>query len=393
MEWKRLFQTDIKIIDGDRGVNYPNKSEFYNSEFCLFLTTKNVTKEGFDFTINQFITESKDKKLSKGKLSRNDVILTTRGTVGNVGFYSKDIKFDNIRINSGMVILRSNDIEYSSQFLYYVFKSAFMQEQIQLFSSGTAQPQLPIKDLKRLNIPYVDLNFQNSISSILSGYDDLIVINNQRITILENISKELYKEWFVRMRFPNYKKGKFIKGIPENWETKKLGLVIELAYGKALKDEDRKGGEFPVYGSSGIVGSHDTFISKAPGIIVGRKGNVGSIFWVTKDFYPIDTAFYVKSKISLYYTYFNLQLQHFIEADSAVPGLSRSQVYSNYILLPPQDLLDKFDGIVKPIFEMISNLEEQNNQLQQIRGRLLPRLINGKLQVKNSIKLPQNISA
>ena len=81
-------------------------------------------------------------------------------------------------------------------------------------------------------------------------------------------------------------------------------------------------------------------------------------------------------------TYFNLQQQHFIEADAAVPGLSRNQAYSLFILIPDKSVINEFDKIIKPIFEMVSNLDEQNTQLRQIRDRLLPRLISGKLEMK-----------
>ncbi|VPY31355.1 type I restriction-modification system, S subunit, putative [Streptococcus pneumoniae] len=94
------------IIDGDRGKNYPKSDELFSEEYCLFLNTKNVTKNGFSFDTKQFITKTKDKLLRKGKLERYDIVLTTRGTVGNVAYYDELIKYKHLRINSGMVILR-----------------------------------------------------------------------------------------------------------------------------------------------------------------------------------------------------------------------------------------------------------------------------------------------
>lgn len=96
----------FEIIDGDRGRFYPKANEFFDKEYCLFLNAKNVTKSGFDFLNNQFISKEKDEQLRKGKLSRNDIVLTTRGTVGNIALYDENIEFENVRINSGMVILR-----------------------------------------------------------------------------------------------------------------------------------------------------------------------------------------------------------------------------------------------------------------------------------------------
>ena len=97
-----------EIIDGDRGKDYLKQEEFFEDEYCLFLNTKNVTSQGFNFSESMFITKEKDEVLRKGKLNRGDVVLTTRGTLGNIAFYTEDVPFENIRINSGKVILRMN---------------------------------------------------------------------------------------------------------------------------------------------------------------------------------------------------------------------------------------------------------------------------------------------
>ena len=103
--WKYVrFGKAIEIIDGDRGVNYPKQEEFYPEGDCLFLNTGNVTAKGFDFSNCAYITKEKDAILRKGKLQHNDVVLTTRGTVGNVAFYNETMTFSEMRINSGMVI-------------------------------------------------------------------------------------------------------------------------------------------------------------------------------------------------------------------------------------------------------------------------------------------------
>jgi len=145
------FGSLAEIIDGDRGVNYPKQDEFFSEGYCLFLNAGNVTKDGFDFSNNAFITKDKDKVLRKGRLIRNDIVLTTRGTVGNVAFYNKHIPYDVLRINSGMVILRDSSI-VPAEFIYITLQSDAVQKMIGLYSSGSAQPQLPIKDMRRMKI-------------------------------------------------------------------------------------------------------------------------------------------------------------------------------------------------------------------------------------------------
>ena len=107
-----------RVIDGDRGSSYPSDNDFSNDGYCLFLSAKNVTIEGFKFLECSFITKEKDNLLSKGKLIKNDIVLTTRGTVGNIAFFNDTIPFDDIRINSGMVILRNENNRLDTNYLY-----------------------------------------------------------------------------------------------------------------------------------------------------------------------------------------------------------------------------------------------------------------------------------
>jgi type I restriction enzyme S subunit len=169
--------------------------------------------------------------------------------------------------------------------------------------------------------------------------------------------------------------------VPEGWELKPLGDAIELAYGKGLKADARRQGQVPVYGSSGIVGYHDQALVSGPGVVVGRKGNVGSVFWCDVDFFPIDTTYFVVTSIPLRYVYFNLQHQHFINNDAAVPGLSRAQAYLLPFLVPAQSVLDQFDAIVAPMFDQVTNLTSKNVNLRCARDLLLPKLVSGEVDV------------
>src|SRR5690625_2701416 len=121
-EWKILPFADapLEIIDGDRGANYPKQHEFSKVGHCLFLNAGNVTKDGFSFSDCSFISASKDAALRKGKLEKEDLVLTTRGTVGNVAYYDNYVEFEHIRINSAMVILRL-DADKLLPFYLYIF--------------------------------------------------------------------------------------------------------------------------------------------------------------------------------------------------------------------------------------------------------------------------------
>jgi type I restriction enzyme S subunit len=132
------------VIDGDRGSNYPGSRDFSSDGYCLFLNAGNVTKAGFRFNECAFISREKDERLSKGKLKRDDIVLTTRGTVGNFAHFDFAVSFEHIRINSGMVILRSESAALDTSFLYALLQSHFMGKQVERLTFGSAQPQLTV---------------------------------------------------------------------------------------------------------------------------------------------------------------------------------------------------------------------------------------------------------
>ena len=150
---KKFSDAPLQIIDGDRGRNYPKHPDFRKMGHCLFLNTGNVTPHGFAFDKCQFITEKIDSSLRKGKLQRGDVVMTTRGTIGNVAHYDDLVPFESVRINSGMIIFRTKDDLLLPRFLYYFLRSGNFRRQVNSLRTGAAQPQLPIKDIRTIEFP------------------------------------------------------------------------------------------------------------------------------------------------------------------------------------------------------------------------------------------------
>jgi len=258
---------------------------------------------------------------------------------------------------------------------------------MQNVSRGTTQDNLSLDKLLTFDFVVPGVETQRKIATILSAYDDLIENNTRRIKILEEMAQTIYREWFIHFRFPGYEKLKMVDSplgkIPEGWVVKKLGDVIELAYGRALKAENRVDGLVVVYGSGGVVGYHNEGLVKGPGVIVGRKGNVGRVYWSDDDFFPIDTVFYVQTEISLAYAFYNLRSQNFINNDAAVPGLNRNQAYLLPFLLPNSGVLTQFQDVVSCLFAQINNLRNESANLRRTRDLLLPGLISGELDVES----------
>lgn len=184
-----------QIIDGDRGKNYPKQEEFSDSGFCLFLNAKNVTAQGFSFENCTYITEEKDALLRNGKLCRGDVVLTTRGTIGNLAFYDTSVPYENIRINSGMVILRMNKQVVSEIFFIEQFKMQLDSIKSRI-ASGSAQPQLPISTMNKIEMILPPIELQNQFAAFVERVDQQKQTIQQSLEKLELMKKALMQEYF-----------------------------------------------------------------------------------------------------------------------------------------------------------------------------------------------------
>ena len=197
-DWEtvEIEKAPLTIIDGDRGKNYPSGSDFSKDGYCLFLNTKNVLKDGFNFDNTIFISQKKDNELRKGKLTRDDVILTTRGTIGNCAIFNEKVKFNNIRINSGMLIFRCDKAVLLPEYLFFFFQSANFKKDMNLSKSGSAQPQLPISSLKNIRIPIPSISQQKKIIELLKKQIELVNGNQILCSEYENkITKTINKIW------------------------------------------------------------------------------------------------------------------------------------------------------------------------------------------------------
>ena len=188
------FSDYAEIIDGDRGKNYPKAEEFSDEGYCLFLSAKNVTKDGFLFEQMQFISEEKDNLLRKGKLCRGDIVITTRGTIGNIAFYD-DIPYDNVRINSGMVIIRQKEVSFNQIFFLNAFKNK-IDEIKETNVTGAAQPQLPIHIMSKIKLLNPPIELQNEFADFVKLIDKSKFIVQKQIDDLQELLDSKMDEYF-----------------------------------------------------------------------------------------------------------------------------------------------------------------------------------------------------
>ena len=299
-------------------------------------------------------------------------------------------------------------IAMDTRWAYY----SLLSQDINGMDSGSAIPSTSRDDFYAQPVKLPPLEEQREIAGVLGAFDDKIELNRRMNETLEAMARALFTSWFVDFEpvrakmdgrwhrgesfpglpadlydlFPDRLVPSQLGDIPQGWEVKPLGEVIQLSYGKALKADDRKGGDVPVYGSNGQVGWQSESLAPGPGIVVGRKGNPGYITWTHSAFFPIDTTFYVETKdddLSLPFLYFSLQDQDLpsLSADSAVPGLNRNLAYMNSQLVPAKLVVEAYHQQAMPMFINRYQLEQESRALAEQRDALLPRLVSGEVRV------------
>ena len=306
------------------------------------------------------------------KAQASGVVTGRYGTLSEIYFIEEDFWPHNTALY--VQDFKGNNQRFIADFLKYIlFNTA---------SDKAAVPGVNRNDLHAREIFFPSqIETQIRIASVLSAYDDLIENNRRRIQLLERSLHLLYKEWFVYLRFPSHEHSKIVDGIPEGWERKPLGSFITLNYGKSLQSDKRVSGNYPVYGSSGIIGTHIEPLVKGHGIIVGRKGNVGKVFWADSDYFPIDTVYFISPESSNFFLFYALLNTQFTSTDVAVPGLNRNFAHSVHILIPDKKLLEIFEDLAKLIRKQISIINKQNESLGKARDLLLPKLMSGAISV------------
>lgn len=200
---KTLQGSGVTVVDGDRGKKYPNGDDFQDAGYCLFLNAKNVTKDGFRFEECQFITEDKHLQLRKGILKRDDLVITTRGTIGNIAAYTPDIPFNVIRINSGMVIIRNVGNYFITEFLAIIINSPVVEKQIKMMSFGSAQQQLTVSILNDLHLPIPTKEEQKTIATIFSNINNVLNTSTTHLASPQHLKKGLMQDLLTgKVRVP-----------------------------------------------------------------------------------------------------------------------------------------------------------------------------------------------
>ena len=389
-ETNKLSDWKLKVIDGDRGTNYPNGDDFSQEGYCLFMNAKNVTKNGFSFETKMFITKEKDENLRKGKLKRNDLILTTRGSVGNIAFYDDSIKFENLRINSGMVIIRNENSKIDSRFIYSSFFTPKLNRIIDTISFGSAQPQLTVKEINlfKFNIP--TLPEQQKIASFLSAVDEKIQQLSRKKELLAQYKKGVMQQLFSgKLRFKD-ENGKDYA----DWEEKKLGDIGKIRMCKRVfSDETSETGEIPFYKIGTFGKEADAFITKelynyykerfsfpkTGEILLSASGTLGRtvIYDGSPSYFQDSNIVWIENNeenttnLFLWYIY---QIVRYDSEGGTIQRLYNSIISNTKFKNPALPEQQKIASFLSSIDTKIESTNQQINQTQSFKKGLLQQL-------------------
>ncbi|MHC5774446.1 restriction endonuclease subunit S [Nostoc sp.] len=384
---KYFTETGVPIIRGNNLKN--NLTKFVAQDFA-------------------FVSEERAKKYLPQHVKAGDLVFTCWGTIGQVGLIPQDGPYPEYIISNKQLKLRVNPDLANNLFVFYYLSSKEGVEHIRSRAIGSAVPGINLGILKSIKIALPSLSTQQSITDILSNYDRFIDNNNRRIALLEESIHLLYKEWFVRSRFPGYESVKVVDGIPEGWKFKKLEELGLLGRGKSKhrprNEPSLYGGKFPFI-QTGEVKEASLYITNYSQTY-NEKGLAQSKLWDAGTLLITIAANIAETAILTFSACFPDSIVGFI-ADSnqvsaefikysidtikvrmrnvstgaAQDNLSLEKIRIFNFLVPDKETMQLFTRITNPIFLQMKNLLITNENLRQARDLLLPRLMNGSIAV------------
>lgn len=379
----------------DNGVNY--------------IRAEGISKDGYvDESTFLKVSDECHSKLFRSQLKENDILFSIAGmALGKTGIVKEEYLPANT--NQAVGIIRPIKEIVFPKFLQYYFINPFFYKMVNSVSAQSAQPNINLAQIKSLKINLPSLEIQKRIASILSKYDDLIENNLKRIKLLEETAQNIYKEWFVNFRFPNYEHTEFDResGLPVGWEKKTIDAFTEVITGKtpSTANSNFYGGNIPfvktpdmhdapyvlstsIYLSNeGAESQNNKFLPKNSVMVscIGTAGVVALASTNCQTNQQINSVRFDEEFKAFYFYGFARGLRTLLEGlgsnGATMVNVNKSKFEKIEIIVPDSETLKKHYGLVKVIFDQILILQEQNEKLKEARDILLPRLMNRMIEV------------
>lgn len=325
--------------------------------------------------------------LVRYQLQKDDVILAMDRPIVGGGLKLAWIKDQDLPSLLVQRVSRIRGISGKSRttFLRYALSDAGFFAHIDRITTGANIPHISGKDIASYQLRLPSLDEQDRIVECLSAYDDLIENSQHRIDLLEESAQQLYGEWFVKFRFPGHELVAKIGGLPNGWRLGRLDDALLLQRGFDLPTQSRKQGDIPIYSSTGITAYHDEARAQGPGVVTGRSGTLGVVHYVQGNYWPLNTALWVKEfrAVTPMVAYFMLSEMNLAQYNSgaSVPTLDRKVAHAQAVVIPPSSVMTQFEGVIESVFAQIQTLRRAITALQEARNALLPKIMSGQLAV------------
>lgn len=367
----------------------------YVSAGIPFLRSQNIKPNSISFSDVKFIDEKFHSELKKSALKAGDVAVVRTGYPGTAAVVSADMLPMNC---ADLVILTPGD-QVDSRYLASLLNSSFGKALITGNTVGAAQQHFNVTTAKQIKLPLPSFPIQRKIAAILTAYDDLIENNRQRIALLEKMAEEIYREWFVRLRFPGHEHTPVHKGVPEGWSTSRIeDQATRHRFGRLYKESDLdESGKTIVIDQSvkPFLGFHNNepdhlAALTEPKVLFGDHSCKFTMmvepFSVAENVIPFSAS----DPLSSYYLYYAVKGQvETTEYKRHWTSLVKKEIY-----WPTEGLRRRFADFLLPNVELARSLKLQSRTLQKTRDLLLNRLISGKLRVDDlDIQFPPSMQA
>lgn len=383
MKWEYKTLDQLGTVSRGKSKHRPrNDPKLFGGKYP-FIQTADV--KNADYYITKYSDTYNESGLAQSKLwDKGTLCITIAANIADTGVLAFPACFP----DSIMGFVPFEGVA-NTRFIKYCFDR--LQRDCKQISQGTAQDNLSWEKLSTIKFCIPEYKEQCRIADILSDYDDLIENNQKQIKLLEEAAQRLYKEWFVNLRFPGHENTKIVDGVPEGWRISSIYDVFDIKYGKNLPTSKiTKAGQYPVYGASGVIGYYNEKNCDDYATLVTSRGNgSGDVFRTHhKQSYVTNNSFIARrnDKNSFIENEFTFQL--FSNTDfkklctgSAQPQLTNTSIQKIKILLPNRQLIEKYQRCTIEMSEKQEALYQEQRALTQARNRLLPKLMNGTVEV------------
>ena len=330
----------------------------------------------------RYVTEEKADSLKRANAKKGDIVITHRGTLGQIVYIPQNAKYERYVISQSQFRIRCNE-HVLPEYLVFYFHTRVGQHKILSNASQVGVPALarPSTTFQQIEVELPDIEVQKKIVSILQSFNDKIELNNKINANLQQQAQAIFKSWFVD--FEPFQDGEFVESelgpIPKGWRVGTLSELVAVKYGKDHKK--LTDGPYPVYGSGGIMRYVERPIYTKESVLIPRKGTLNNVIYLNEPFWSVDTMFYTEMKMENVAKY----VYHFVSgkdlasmnSGSAVPSMTTDILNSMKVVIPTAEWLAKFEQILLPLYSQMFQNAAQSKTLAQLRDTLLPKLMNG----------------